>query len=196
MSAAESEGRRGAAELARRGRVHYLEDVCVTKLLLTSGCVAWMSRAASPVGGNTSGSPYRVLREPMGPRGSTRSVDRECTGPNATSVKGSSSDKHTVPWWPSQYEEAKAASSATRAHICWAAPLILAEREQRLALDTTGVQDLGMYTRPAVERERSARGRITASRPRSRVREQGLRTKLGTTPRAEVRCSRSSEEVG
>jgi hypothetical protein len=165
--------------------------MCVTKLLLTSGCGP---RGPSPVGGNTYGSPYRVLR--ASPRGAGRSVDRECAGRNASSVKGSSPDKHVVLWWPSQYEEAKAASSATRAQTYRAAPRIPTDREQRLALDTTGVQDRGMYTRPAAERERSARSRTTATRPGSRASEQGVTPEFKAILRAEVRCSRSSEEVG
>jgi hypothetical protein len=165
--------------------------MCVTKLLLTSGCGP---RGPSPVGGNTSGSPYRVLRASS--RGAVRSVDRECAGRNATSVKGSSPDKQRVQGWPSQYEEAKAASSATRAQSYRAAPRILTDREQRLALDTPGVQDHGMYTRPAAERERSARSWTTAVRPRSRASEQGVTSKFKAILRAEVRCSHSSEEVG
>jgi len=38
--------------------------MCVTKLLLTSGCGRWVTVEPSPVGGNTYGSPYRVLRGP------------------------------------------------------------------------------------------------------------------------------------
>lgn len=165
--------------------------MCVTRLLLTSGCG---SREPSPAGGNTYGSPYRVLRGSS--RGASRSVDRECAGCNAPSVKGSSPDRHSVTWWPSQYGEAKAASNATRASLSEAAPLTLTGREQRLAFDTTGVQDHGMYTRPAAERERSVRSRTTAAIPRSRASEQGVTSEFKAILGTEVRCARSSEEVG
>ena len=148
--------------------------MCVTKLLLTSGSGGRAAGRRSPASGNTFGSLYRVLRGSS--RGALRSVDRECAGRNAKSVKGPSPDNQFFPWWPSQYEEAKAASNATRA-LSRVAPRVLTERGQRLAFDTTGVQDHGMYTRPAAERERSARGRMTATRPRSRVEGQGFKSK-------------------
>ena len=166
--------------------------MCVTKLLLTSGGGGRATSRRSPASGNTFGSLYRVLRGSS--RGALRSVDRECAGRNAKSVKGPSPDNQSIPWWPSQYQEAKATSNATRT-LSRVAPRVLAEREQRLAFDTTGVQDHGMYTRPAAERERSARGRAT-HRPRFRVSEQGVTTEFKTIPRAEVRCLHSSEEVG
>jgi hypothetical protein len=148
--------------------------MCVTKLVLTSGSGGRAAGRRCPASGNTFGSLYRVLRGSS--RGALRSVDRECAGRNAISVKGSSPDKQDLPWWPSQYEEAKATSNATRT-LSRVALRVLAERGQRLAFDTTGVQDHGMYTRPAAERERSARGRITAIRPRSRVEGQGFKSK-------------------
>jgi hypothetical protein len=166
----------------------------VTKLLLTSGCQGRKSLACSPVGGNTYGSPYRVLRP--SPRGAGRSVDRECAGRNATSVKGSSPEKHPVLWWPSHYEEAKAASNTRRVPRRTAVRGALRPSRLRRVKDTTGVHDHGMYTRPAAERERSARSRTTAARPRSRASEQGVTTEFKAILRAEVRCSRSSEEVG
>ena len=179
--------------MSSRETIGRLEPMCVTKLLLTSGGGDRATGRRSPASGNTFGSLYRVLRGSS--RGALRSVDRECAGRNASSVKESSPDKHHLPWWPSQYEEAKAASNATRARVR-AAILVLAERSQRLAFDTTGVQDHGMYTRPAAERERSARSRTTAVPPRSRASEQGVTSKFKATLQAEVRCSRSSEEVG
>ncbi len=167
--------------------------MCVTKLLLTSGCSDRATGAPSPASGNTFGSLYRVLRGSS--RGALRSVDRECAGRNASSVKGSSPDNQVFPWWPSQYEEAKAASRATRVPA-GTAPRLLTERGQRLARDTTGVQDHGMSTRPAAERERSARSRTTFVRPRSRADEQGVTPKFQAILPAEVRCARSSGEVG
>lgn len=109
-------------------------------------------------------------------------------------VKGSSPDKLSFPWWPSQCTEAKAASNATRVPA-GAAPLFLTDRVQRLAFDTTGVLDHGMYTRPVAERERSAWS-ATNTRPRSRASEQGVTSKFKAILRAEVRCFHSSEEVG
>ena len=135
------------------------------------------------------------MRPTQNAYGLLREHARDGYAPNASSVKESSPDKRHFPWWPSQYEEAKAASNATRARVR-AAILVLAERSQRLAFDTTGVQDHGMYTRPAAERERSARSRTTAVPPRSRASEQGVMPKFKATLQAEVRCSRSSEEVG
>jgi hypothetical protein len=167
--------------------------MCVTKLLLTSGSGDRATGCDNPTSGNTFGSLYRVLRG--SPRGALRSVDRECAGRNASSVKGSSPDNQYVPWWPSQYEEAKAISNATRV-LSRTAPCVLAEQGQRLAFDTTGVQDHGMYTRPAAERERSARCRTTLVRPRSKASEQGVASEFKAILLAEVRCARSSEEVG
>ena len=167
--------------------------MCVTKLLLTSGSRDWATGPRSPASGNTFGSLYRVLRG--SPRGALRSVDRECAGRNAPSVKGSSPDKLTVPWWPSDYVEAKATSNATRA-LSRAAPRLLAERGQRLAFGTTGVQDHGMYTRPAAERERSAESRTHATRPGSQASEQGVTSEFKAILPSEVRCARSSGEVG
>lgn len=163
----------------------------VTRLLLTCGCG---SREPSPVGGNTLGSPYRVLRE--SPRGALRSVDRECAGRNAASVKGSSPVNQAVTWWPSHYEEAKAASNTRRVPCRTAGRGAQRTSRLRRVKDTTGVHDHGMYTRPAAERERSARSRTTAAQPGSRASEQGVTTEFKAILQAEVRCSRSSEEVG
>jgi hypothetical protein len=76
---------------------------------------------------------YRVLRSLS--RGSGRSVNRNCAGRNASSVKVSSPDKHSVTWWPSQYREAKATPEQSAG--------------------TAGVQVHGMYRRSVTERERS-----------------------------------------
>ncbi len=164
--------------------------MCVTRLLLASRCANRLKgRGASPVRGNPrlsreDGSRYRVLRGLS--RGRLRSVDRECAGRNAVSVKGSSPDKQLVLWWPSQYAEAKAASTLRRAPSGESSPS---------RVGTTGVLDHGMYTRFATERERSASGRAT-QRPRSRVSGQGVKSESKTIPGAEVRCFHSSKEVG
>jgi hypothetical protein len=165
--------------------------VCVTKLPLTSGCGP---RGLSPVCGNIFGSQYRVLRA-VPSRGGPRSVDRKCAGRNASGVKGLSSEKHTVLWWPSQYTEAKAISTGPRVRVRTA--MVGAPRRtlQRRPVGTTGVLDHGMYTRSTAERERSAPGRTNQKRPRSRVSEQGVMSEFKTIPGAEVRCSRSSGEV-
>jgi len=167
--------------------------MCVTKLPLTSGCGRRATAEPSPVGGSTSGSPYRVLRG--SPRGALRSVDRDCAGRSATSAKVSSPDKQPLPWWPSVYAAAKAASGTKRVPQGTAARRVVSAGLQRRVLGTTGVQVHGMYRRPAAERERSARGRAT-QRPRLRVSEQGVTTEFKTIPRAEVRCLHSSGEVG
>ena len=125
------------------------------------------------------GSQYRVLRAAV-PRGTPRSVDRNCAGRNATSVKGLSPDKQLFPWWPSYYEDAKATPEATLV----------------VAAGTTGVRDHGMYRRPAAERLRSARGRAATTGPGPRVEGQGVAAKFATIPRAEVRCLHSSDEAG
>ena len=171
----------------------YPHAVCVTKLLLTSGCGRRATAEPSPVGGSTSGSPYRVLRG--SPRGALRSVDRDRAGRSATSAKVSSPDKQIVPWWPSNYAAAKAASDGPRVPCVTAEVSPSGRTPQRRPSGTTGVQVHGMYGRPAAERERSARGRAM-KRPRLRVGEQGVTTEFKTIPRAEVRCLHSSGEVG
>ena len=164
--------------------------MCVTKLLLTSECRTEKSSVQSLVSGNTEWSLYRVLR--VVPRGTGRSVDRECAGRNAESVKGSSPERQFFPWWPSKYQVAKAVSKVPRAQTYRAAAHVK-PWSQRRPFDTTGVQALGMYTRPATERERSATGRAIAARSRLRASGQGLKAKSKATPEAEVRCARSSE---
>jgi hypothetical protein len=167
--------------------------MCVTKLLLTSGCGRRATVTPSPVGGNTFWSLYRVLRG--SPRGALRSVDRNCSGRNAPSVKVSSPDKQLFPWWPSNYGAAKAASDGPRVPCVTAEVSPPGRTPQRRPSGTTGVQVHGMFRRPAAERERSARGRASF-RPRLKVSEQGVTTEFKTIPRAEVRCLHSSGEVG
>ena len=110
--------------------------VCVTKLPLTSGCGP---KSPSPVCGNTFGSQYRGLRGLS--RGRLRSVDRKCAGRNAYGVKGSSPDRQSVPWWPSQYGEAKAVSTGPRDQ--WRSAMVGVQRRtlQRRPVGTTGVLD-------------------------------------------------------
>jgi len=167
--------------------------MCVAKLLSTSECGIG-SPILSLVGGNTERSPYRVLRVALS-RGNPRSVDRECAGRNARSVKGSSPDSQCVPWWPSQYAEAKAASRRYRSKRRTPTATSGEPTCEPRRIDTTGVLDHGMYTRPATERKRSVMGRATEIRPRLRVSGQGVTSKSKTRSIAEVRCSHSSEEV-
>ena len=184
---------RRKARFTPRTILWHLRRVCVTKLLLTCGCGRRAAAEPSPVGANTFGSSYRVLRGSS--RGGLRSVDRNRAGRNAASVKGSSPDKQAFSWWPSNYAAAKATSESPRVHVWTAAVSPQGRTLQRRLSGTTGVLDHGMYGRPAAERERSARGRAT-HRPRLRVSEQGVMTEFKTIPRAEVRCLHSSEEVG
>ena len=120
-------------------------------------------------------SRYRVLRAARS-RGRPRSVDRECAGHNALGVKGSSPVRHLVPWWPSVYTAAKAASTA-------------------YAVGTTGVLDHGMYTRLMSEPGRSPRGGAHLCQG-SLAAGQGMIAKSATSARGEVRSGHSSEEVG
>jgi hypothetical protein len=172
----------------------YADCVCVTRLLLTSEC--WAGQPAhSLVSENTERSLYRVLRVAL-PRGSPRSVDRECAGRNAKGVKGSSPERQFFPWWPSHYTEAKATSKGLRVPCRTGAQSGSSSALQRNPFGTTGVLDHGMYTRPAVERERSVASRANDVRPRLRVSGQGVMSESKTILEAEVRCSRSSGEVG
>ncbi len=123
-----------------------------------------------------SSSWYRVLRAARS-RGRPRSVDRECAGRNAKGVKGLSPVKHPVPWWPSVYVAAKAASTG------------------RLTVGTTGVVDHGMYTRLMSEPGRSPRGGAQTSQCFLAA-GQGATAKFAVSARGEVRSRHSSEEVG
>jgi hypothetical protein len=131
---------------------------------------------ASPVRGNTVRSRYRVLRAAMG-RPIPRSVDRDCAGPKAkpkgSSLKGTSPDKHYVPWWPSVYGAAKATP----------------EWNLESPHGTTGVQDLGMYRRLILELGISLRGRARLLR----FDGQRIKPKSKIIPSREVRCLHSSE---
>ncbi len=125
----------------------------------------------SPVPENTFGSGYRVLRDAMG-RPIPRSVDRDCAGRNATSVKGSSPEKQYLPWWPSEYVAAKATSI-------------------RSLMDATGVQDHGMYRRLVKELGRSPESRSGMIQ----TRKARLITKSRARSFGEFRCLHSSREV-
>jgi hypothetical protein len=156
-----------------------------TKSISTSRCDDVSGdKTSSPARGNTVRSRYRVLRAAMG-RPIPRSVDRNCAGPKAkpkgSSLKGSSPDKHNLPWWPSVYAAAKAIPEwrSTHARVC--------ERENPHG--TTGVQDLGMYRRLILELGISLRGRSR----KVRFDEQRLTSEFKIIPLREVRCLHSSE---
>ena len=168
--------------------------MCVTKLLLTSEC-----RPGQPdrslVSGNTERSLYRVLREPMAPRGATRSVDRECAGRNATSVNGIE-PRQTI-----HLRGGRASMRKRRQHRPSPGSLVGMRRNAptevaRGPVDEStppGSKTTACTQRPAAERERSAWSRTTAVRPRTRASEQGVTTKFKAILRAEVRCVHSSE---
>ena len=150
-------------------------DMCAEhfKSISTSRCGdVSEDKSPSPARGNTVRSRYRVLRV-MG-RPIVRSVDRDCAGPKALSgLKGSSPDKHYVPWWLSVY-------IATKATPVW---------NFESPHGTTGVQDLGMYRRLILELGRSLEGRSL----KIRFSGQRLRSKSKNIPSREVRCLHSSE---
>ena len=158
------------------------ESMCVTRLprgrqlKSTSRCLASATLANSPAR-ETARARHRVLRA-ASPRGGPRSVDRGCAGRNATSVKDVEPRQTVVPWWPSQYEEAKAT------------PALSHER------GTTGVRDHGMYIRSISKRERSAKSWAASFRPRPEAIEQGITSKFEAILLAEVRCLYRSWEAG
>jgi hypothetical protein len=150
--------------------------MCVTKLTASSGC-GFIN--PSPVRGNTAQarSRYRVLRAARS-RGLPRSVDRDCAGRNALSVKGLSPDNQYISVVAEQVWSSE--GNTTAQGSCGA----------------TGVLDHGMYRQRLSERERSARGLAHRTEPGPRDGVQGIKTKYAAIPLAEVRCFRSSEEVG
>lgn len=155
--------------------------MCATKFSTTNRCdTSSRGDVFSPVPVNTVRSGYRVLR--VSPRGDGRSVDRNHAGRNAkpegSSVKGLSPVKNVRVWWPSEYAVAKAT------------PAVLAHPVQ--GTGATGVRGHGMYEELLRERRRSLRGRAR----RLRLTGRSLIAKSVTTPRREVRCLHSSEEVG
>jgi hypothetical protein len=149
--------------------------MCVTKLPLTCGKPTADRLSRRPVERKTHRS-YRVLRAAP-PRGGPRSVDRDRAGRNAEAgVKGLSPDNQSVSWWPSLYDSGEGSTARKSG--------------------TTGVRDHGMCGRPTAERERSAGSRALANRPRLRDEGQGVNAESASTLPAEVRCPRSSEQMG
>ena len=122
-------------------------------------------------------SRYRVLRAVL-PRGIPRSVDRECAGRNATSVKV------VEPRQTDNFRGGRASMRKRRQH------------RPSQTIDTTGVQDHGMYTRLMSEPGRSRRSPIQGSGLGSKVGWQGVMTEsVPTILRREVRCVHSSKEA-
>jgi len=166
--------------------------MCEVWLSPASGCVSVDETRANPVRENsaTGGaafscdsralSRYRVLRGAS--RGALRSVDRECAGRNAKSVK--------------DVEPRQSALSVVAELVCSDRGNPAGEGSTSHKVGTTGVQDHGMYTGQVTVRLRSATSLVEAPRPKPATDEEGLRPNFPATTPAEVRCSRSSDEAG
>ena len=167
--------------------------MCEVRLSSASRCEAVVRRPSSPVRENraTGGAAfscdsralwrYRVLRaEP--PRGCPRSVDRECAGRNATSVK--------------DVEPRQSARSVVAEHVSTSPGNRLSEGSTSREAGTTGVQDHSMYTRQVAVRLRSAAPLVDSPRPRPVTDEEGLRPNFPAMTPAEVRCLHMRLEAG
>lgn len=166
--------------------------MCEVRLPPASGCKAVVRRSFSPVRGNraTGGaafscdsralSRYRVLREASS-RGDPRSVDRECAGRNATSVKA--------------VEPRQSGRSVVAEHVCPSSGNRLSEGSTSREAGTTGVRDHSMHARQVAVRLRSAAPLAVAPRPKPAADEEGLRPNFPAMTSAEVRCPRSSEQT-
>ena len=170
--------------------------MCEVKLSSTRGCGSADEARTSPSWGNRATvdaaigcyhralSQYRVLRA-VPSRGGPRSVDRDCAGRNATSVKDVE-PRQTVHF---RGGRALIGDRLDSGHAK-ATPAPFDGR------GTTGVQDHGMYRRSMAEHLRSAGSRVEAKRPWPRASKQGLTPKSKATLSAEVRCPHSSDEAG
>ncbi len=167
--------------------------MCEVKLSPTSGCGSADKARTSPVcGSRATGdaamrcylrapSQYRVLRA-VPPRGGPRSVDRDCAGRNATSVK--------------DVEPRQTHSSVVAEHVSTTSESLVSEGSTSRKAGTTGVQDHGMYRRSMTEHLRSASRGAEAKRPWPQAKGQGLRPKSEVILGAEVRYLHSSFEAG
>lgn len=184
--------------LCRRRCGCYAYLMCVTKLPLTSECRRGDVPGGDPfrslVSENTERSLYRVLR--LVSRGTGRSVDRECAGRNATSVKG------IEPRQSVHFRGGRASMRKRRQHRpvtgfnfgVWRRRLRIA-RDPVTESAPPGSKTAACTSRPTAERERSASSRTT--NPGSRVGGQGVTSKSAPTIlAAEVRCAHMSKEVG
>jgi len=146
--------------------------MCEVRLSSASGSEAVARRPSSPVreNGATGGAAscchsralprYRVLRE-VSPRGGPRSVDRECAGRNAKSVKD---------------VEPRQTTNSVVAERVWSKPGNRhSEGSTSRKAGTIGVRDHSMYTRQVAVRLRSAAALVDSSRPRPATDEEGLR---------------------
>ena len=172
--------------------------MCEVRLSPASGCGGAATASTSPVRGNraTGGaasgcdsralSRYRVLRG--APRGALRSVDRECAGRNATSVKDVE---------PRQSDRSVANQREVVAERVWTSPgNRLSEGSTGRKAGTTGVQDHSMHTRQVAVRLRSAAPLVDAPRPRPAIDGEGLRPNSAAMTLAEVRCLHMRLEAG
>ena len=167
--------------------------MCEVRLSSASRCEAVVRRPSSPVRENraTAGaafscdsralSRYRVLRAaPL--RGGPRSVDRECAGRNATSVKA--------------VEPRQSSCFVVVEHVLASPGNRLSEGSTSREVGTIGVRDHSMYTRQVAVRLRSAAPLAVSPRPKPATDEEGLRPNFPAMTSAEVRCPRSSEQTG
>ena len=164
--------------------------MCEVKLSPASGCGA---KAMSPSPVRANGAPggaafscdsralsrYRVLR--VSSRGEGRSVDRECAGRNATSVKA--------------VEPRQSVRSVVAEHVCPSPGNRLSEGNTSREAGTAGVQDHSMYTRQVTVRLRSAAPLAASPRPKPAADEEGPTPNFPVMTPAEVRCPRSSEQA-
>jgi hypothetical protein len=170
-------------------------DVCEVRLSSASGCGSVETTRSSPVRGNraTGGaafscdlralSRYRVLRGTS--RGVLRSVDRECAGRNATSVKA------VEPRQSAMFRGGRAGmDDRLDSGHAKAALTLLAEE-----VGTTGVRDHGMHTRQVAVRLRSAASLVATPRPKPAADEGGFTPNFPAMTSAEVRCPHSSVEA-
>ena len=149
-----------------------MKDMCEVRPSPASGGGSVVTTRSSPVRGNraTGGaasgcdlralSRYRVLRV-AAPRGAPRSVDRECAGRNATSVKA--------------VEPRQFLRSVVAEHVCPSPGSRLSEGSISREAGTTGVRDHSMYTRQVAVRLRSAAPLAVSPRPKPATDEEGLR---------------------
>ena len=166
--------------------------MCEVRLSPASRCEAVVRRPSSPARANSATgdaasccylrarSRYRVLRLP--PRGVGRSVDRDCAGRNATSVK--------------DVEPRQTYSSVVAEHVSTTSESLVSEGSTSRKAGTTGVRDHSMHRRQVAEHLRSAPGGVEAPRPWLHTKGQGLRPESEVVPDVEVRCPRSSDEAG
>lgn len=166
--------------------------VCEVRLSPASGCERVATTHFSPVRGNraTGGaafscdsralSRYRVLRG--APRGDLRSVDRECAGRNATSVK--------------EVEPRQSSHSVVAERVWVDRSNPASEGSTGREAGTTGVQDHSMYTRQVAVRLRSAAPLVDSPRPRSAPEEEGPKPNFKVMTLAEVRCPHMRCEAG